>query len=172
MRRFLYALLLLLAVALVISRFAEFQQIINTFRLGAWYWIAFAAAVHAVYLVNVTAGYRAAFRIVGVEERLVNLIPLVIAANFVNVVTASGGIAGMAIFADDARRRGLSATRVTLGGVLFVLSDYAAFLCVLAIGFVILFRRNGLAAGELVAAGILVLAAAGLSLLLILGLRS
>lgn len=172
MRRFLYALLVLLAVGLVISQFAEFQHIVNTLRLGAWYWLAFAAAVQAVYLLNLAAIYRAAFRMVGVEERLSRLVPLVIAAFFVNVVTASGGLAGLAIFADDARRRRLSPARVTVGGVIFVLADYAALLCVLALAFVVLFRRNHLAAGELVAAGILVLAACALSALLALGLRS
>ena len=172
MRRFLYALLLFLAIAFAVSQLAEFEQIAATLRRGAWYWLALAIAVQAVYLVNLAAGYRAAFRTVGVEESLAAVLPLVVAANFVNVVTVSGGIAGMAIIADDARRRGRSPARVTIGGVLYVLFDYAAFLCVLTVGFLILLRRHDPTAADAIAASILVAIAAGLGLLLALGLRS
>jgi uncharacterized protein (TIRG00374 family) len=61
---------------------------------------------------------------------------------------------------------------VTIGGVLYVLFDYAAFLCVLAVGFLVLLRRHDLNAADEIAAGILVLVALGLGLLLALGLRS
>ncbi len=172
LRRFLFALLLFLAILFVVSRLAEFGQIVNTLRLGAWYWLALAVAVQALYLVNVAAAYRAIFRAVGVEQRLEDLLPLVIAANFINVVTVSAGIAGMAIFADEARRNNRSTGRVTIGGVLYVLFDYAAFLCVLTVGFFILLRRHDLPAADVIAASILVLVALSLGTLLVLGLRS
>jgi uncharacterized protein (TIRG00374 family) len=172
MKRLLYVLLLTLAVVFVLSQLAEFEQIAATLRRGVWYWLALAAAVQAVYLVNLAAGYRAAFQTVGVHRPLSAILPLVVAANFVNVVTASGGIAGMALFAGDARRRNQSAARVTVGGVLYVLADYAAFLCVLALGFAVLVRRHDLSAADVIAAGILVLAAGALGALLLVGLRS
>jgi uncharacterized protein (TIRG00374 family) len=53
-----------------------------------------------------------------------------------------------------------------------VLYDYAAFLLVLTIGLVILFRRNSLSAPEVIASMILVLIACGLGTLLYLGMRS
>ena len=80
LRRFLYALLLFLAILFVVSRLAEFEQIVNTLQLGAWYWLALAVAVQAAYLVNMAAAYQAVFRTVGVEQRLKDLLPLVIAA--------------------------------------------------------------------------------------------
>jgi glycosyltransferase 2 family protein len=172
LRRFLYALLLFLAIMFVVSRLAEFEQIVNTLRVGTWYWLALAVVVQAVYLVNMAAGYQAVFRAVGVEQKLKDLLPLVIAANFINVVTVSGGIAGMAIFVDEARRNNQSTARVTIGGVLFVLFDYAAFLCVLTVGFMILLRRHDLPVADVIAAAILVVVALSLGALLVLGLRS
>jgi uncharacterized protein (TIRG00374 family) len=172
MKRFLYAVVLLLAVAIAITHFAEFEHIADTLRRGLWYWLALALAVEAAYFVNLAAFYRAAFRTVQIEERLPRLLVLALAANFANVATATGGLAGIAVFADDARRHGHAVARVTVGGMLLVLSDYAAFLCVLAAGFLVLLRRNSLTAGDLAAAAILVVAAAGLSLLFALGLQS
>ncbi len=172
MKRFIYVLIFLLAVVVIVTQLAEVGQIVDTLRRGLWYWLALAVGVQALYLVNLAAGYGAAFRTVGVEKKMSALLPLVIAANFINVVTASGGLAGMALFAGDARRRKQSAARVTVGGVLYVLFDYAGFLLVLAVGFTVLIRRNDLNAADVVAAGVLVAIATGLGLLLYLGLRS
>jgi uncharacterized protein (TIRG00374 family) len=61
---------------------------------------------------------------------------------------------------------------VTVVGVLFVLYDYAAFLCVLALGLIVLFRRNNLTAGELTAAAIVLVIALAVASLLYLGYKS
>jgi uncharacterized protein (TIRG00374 family) len=61
---------------------------------------------------------------------------------------------------------------VSTASALLVLYDYAAFLLVLTVGLVILFRRNSLSAPEVIASLILVLIACGLATLLYLGMRS
>jgi uncharacterized protein (TIRG00374 family) len=78
----------------------------------------------------------------------------------------------MAVFLDDAARQNHPTGRVTVVGVLYILFDYLAFFCVLALGFVVLIRRNNLNAGELTAAAILLAIAAGVAFLLYLGYRS
>jgi hypothetical protein len=77
------------------------------------------------------------------------------AAFFVNIIAPSAGIGGIAVFLDTAKRRNQPTGRVTVMGVLFTLYDYAAFLCVLTLGLVVLIRRNNLKAGEITATGIL-----------------
>jgi uncharacterized protein (TIRG00374 family) len=94
------------------------------------------------------------------------------AANFVNVVTPSAGIGGIAIFLDSAKRRNLSTGRVMVVGALYVLYDYSALLCVLALGFIVLIRRNNLNAGELTASVILLALALVMAALLYLGYKS
>ena len=94
------------------------------------------------------------------------------AANFVNVIAPSVGIGGMAVFLDDAVRQNHPTGRVTVVGVLYILFDYLAFFCVLALGFIVLIRRNNLNPGELTAAAILLAIAVGVAFLLFLGYKS
>jgi len=106
------------------------------------------------------------------KESRKQLFLMTIAANFVNVVAPSAGIGGMAVFLDNARRNNQSTGRVTVIGVLFVIYDYAAFLCVLALGLIVLVRRNNLTTGEIIATCVLLVIAAAVALILILGYKS
>jgi uncharacterized protein (TIRG00374 family) len=81
-------------------------------------------------------------------------------------------MSGMAVFISEARRRGYSTGRATVGGVLFVLFDYAGFLVVLAFGLLVLIRRNNLNLAEIIATIILLATAIIFSFLLYLGTRS
>jgi uncharacterized protein (TIRG00374 family) len=56
--------------------------------------------------------------------------------------------------------------------MLFVLLDYVAFLCVLTLGLLVLFRRNDLHTTEIIASGVIFIIAAALGFLLYLGSRS
>jgi hypothetical protein len=78
----------------------------------------------------------------------------------------------MAIFLDDGKQRKLPTGRITVVGALFVLYDYFAFLCLLALGWLVLIRRNNLNAGEITASFVMLGLAVGLTLLLYLGYRS
>ncbi len=148
------------------------QAIIDTFQRGDWRYLLLALLVEIAWLVNVAASYRAILQATGIEERVEKLFLLATAANFVNVVTPTAGMAGMAVFITEARRRGYSAARVTIAGVLYVLFDYVGFLCVLALGLLVLVRRHNLNTAEIVATGILLVIAAVWSILLYLGMRS
>ncbi len=172
MRKFIIALGLLLGIFFVIGRFAEVQQVVDTLQRGDWRWLLLAALVQGAWMVNVAASFRALYRLLGVEEHINRLVPLAAAANFVNVVAPSMGMGGMAIFIVDGRRRRLPAARVTTAVALYVLFDYAGFLAVLTLGLLVLFRRNQLNAGEIVASLILVGVAIFLATLLYLGMKS
>ena len=172
MRRFLTALVLVLAIYLIYSRFAEAQQVVETLQQGRFLWLGLAVLTQLAWLVSLAVNYRFVYRLLGMNSSLGELLPLVATSNFVNVVAPSAGVGGIAVFISDARRRGLSTARVTVAGALFLLFDYFGFLCVLALGLVVLLRRNRLDAGSLTAAAILLLLAVALAGLLILGARS
>ncbi len=172
MRRFLTALVLVLAIYLIYSRFAEAQQVAETLQQGHFLWLGLAVLTQLAWLVNVAVNYRFVYRLLGMDISLGQLLPLVASSNFVNVAAPSAGVGGVAIFIADARRRGLSPARVTVAGALFLLFDYFGFLCILALGLVVLLRRNRLDAGSLTAAIVLLLLAVGLASLLALGARS
>jgi uncharacterized protein (TIRG00374 family) len=172
MRKLLFALVLLLAVYFIITRFTEAQQVVLTLQRGNFWWLLAAAFLQLTWLVNMAASYRAVYRALGVEERIERLIPLTAAAFFVNLVAPVAGMSGLAVFISEARRRGQPVARVSTASALIVLYDYAAFLLVLTLGLFILFRRNQLSGAEIVASLILVCIAAGLATLMYLGMRS
>jgi uncharacterized protein (TIRG00374 family) len=172
MRRILFALILLLAVFLIISRFTEVQQIVLTVKLGNWWWLGLGLLLQCGWLVDIALMYRAIYRLLGMDGSLAQLLPLAITSNFVNTAAPSGGVGGMAIFITDANQRGISPARVTIAGVLYLLFDYFGFLCVLALGLVVLFYRNNLTAAEIAASGILLATASALACLFALGMSS
>jgi hypothetical protein len=108
----------------------------------------------------------------GLDEEIERLALLVASANFTNIVAPTGGVGGIAVFIADGRRRGYSSARVTVAGALVVLFDYIAFLSILFLGLVVLFRRNNLGAAELSASGVLFVAAIVIGFLIYLGMRS
>jgi glycosyltransferase 2 family protein len=78
----------------------------------------------------------------------------------------------MAVFISEARRNGQSVGKVTVASMLCLFLDYVAFLFVLALGLIILFRRNDLGPTEIAASSVMFAIAAGLGSLLYLGARS
>jgi uncharacterized protein (TIRG00374 family) len=172
MRKIIIALVLFLAIVFVIFRFSELKNILATLERSDYRFLIAALVVELIWLLNNASDYGSLFHLVGLKEKISHLVLVATAANFVNVVAPSVGIGGMAIFLDDAARRNHSTGKVTVVGVLFILFDYLAFFFVLALGIIVLIRRNNLNAGELTAAAILLAIAAGVAFLLYLGYKS
>jgi phosphatidylglycerol lysyltransferase len=169
-RRWLLWLLLILFVWVVVSRLTEIEKLLETLRQARWQWVLLAAMLQVLYYVLYTALYQSAFRTVEVESRLSELLPVMFASVFVSVATASGGAGGMALFVDDAARRGQSAARATAGTLLVAVSELGMFTGVLGIGLLYLFRCHDLQVYEVIAAAILLLLIAAQSGFLLLGL--
>ncbi|HEX7973746.1 MAG TPA: lysylphosphatidylglycerol synthase transmembrane domain-containing protein [Anaerolineales bacterium] len=173
MRKFIIAIALLLGIVFVLAKLAEVQAIIGTLKQGELRYVLLALVVEAAWIVNVAALYRAIYRAMGLQENTKKLILLSSAAYFVNVVAPSGvGMGGIAVLISEARRQGYSSGRVIMAGVLYVLFDYTGFLCVLALGLLVLARRNNLNSPELVASVFLFLVALALALVIWSGMYS
>ena len=172
MRKIIVALVLLLAIVFVFLRFSELKNFLNVLHHSNYRFLIAAFLVELIWMFNSATDYGSLYRLVGLKERTSHLVLVATASNFVNVIAPSVGIGGMAVFLDDAVRRRHSTGRVTVVGVLYILFDYLAFFCVLSLGFIVLIRRNNLNAGELTAAAVLLVIAAGVAFLLFLGYRS
>jgi uncharacterized protein (TIRG00374 family) len=172
MRRLIIALVLLLGLLVVITRFTEVELIVATLRRGVWWWLAAGLVVQGAWLITAAYTYKYLYRLLGLPGALPQLLPLVSASLFVNIVAPSAGMGGMAVFITDARHRGLSTPRVTIADVLYVLCEYFSFMCVLAGGLLVLFRRNHLTAVEIGASAALLGVALMLAALLALGASS
>ncbi|PWH18476.1 MAG: hypothetical protein DDG59_05920 [Anaerolineae bacterium] len=172
MRRFLFALLILLGIVFFITRFSEVQLIWETLRKGDWRFILLAFIVQSIWVMNLGATYQSIYHCLGTHDRLRRLVTMALASNFANIVAPSVGMSGMAVFIAQARKSGLPVGKVTLAGILFVLVDYAAFLCVLALGLIVLFRRDDLDPPEIIASILLFLLAITMATLITIGARS
>jgi uncharacterized protein (TIRG00374 family) len=172
MRKIVIVIVLFLGIALILLSFSELKNISETLKHSNWRFLAVALFFECLWLYNVAITFGVLYRLVGLQEEKKRLFLVSTAALFVNVIAPTAGIGGIAVFLDDAKRRNHSSGRVTVVGALFVLFDYVAFLCVLAMGWVVLIRRNNLNAGEITASLILLGLAIGFAVLIYLGYRS
>jgi len=172
MRNILFAIIILAGFIFVFYNLSEVQDIADTFQRGNWIYLLLAAAIEALWLLNVALSYKVIYQAIGLQEKFKRLGLLVSSAYFLNVVAPTAGLGGTAILVTDARRRGHSPARAAVAGVLVVLFDYLAFLVVLLVGLIVLFRRKNLSPVELGASGFLFLLACSLAVLLYLGMRS
>ncbi|MCS7010907.1 MAG: flippase-like domain-containing protein [Anaerolineales bacterium] len=172
MRKFIFLLILFLAVVFVFLSFSELEGVVHTLERSNPIFLSVALFFECIWLYNVAITYAALYRLMDIPESRLRLLLLASAANFVNVIAPSAGLGGMAIFLDSARQRNQPTGRVTVVGVLYVLYDYAAFLAVLALGLIVLFRRNNLNGGEITASAILLLIAFAIGFILYLGYHS
>lgn len=172
MRKFLIVLVLFLGVAFVILSFSELEQTVETLQHGNFWYLLLALLIQVGWFFLVGITYRSLYRLLGMRESILNLTRVAAAATFVNVVMPAAGVGGIALFVNAANREGHPPGKVTLAAALFGLVDMAAFLGVLALGLLVLFRRNDLDASEVIAALILLAVAALLAIALYIGSRS
>jgi uncharacterized protein (TIRG00374 family) len=172
MRKFLLALILFLTVSFIITRTADIQAVIATLQQGDWRFLLMGFLLMLASIVVQALVFKAIYRGLGIKESLKSLLPVVSSAYFLSTIAPSGGVSGMAIFVVEADRRGYSPARAAVAGALYILFDYAAFICVLILGLIVLFRRNNLNAGEIIATVLLLALMIGLFTLVFLGLRS
>lgn len=172
MRRVLFFFLVSLGVIFIVSNMTRFERASEAVTGGDWRVLLVAVAFVFIWLVNLGAAYRAIYRALGVDESLLMLFVLATASAFVNVVTPSGLLGGIALFADQANRRDYSLAKASLVGLLNLVFDLLAFMTVLIAGLFILFRRDDLTPAALSASAALALTTAFLLFLFILGMRS
>jgi phosphatidylglycerol lysyltransferase len=162
--------LALIFIWVVISRFSEIEKLVNTLRGGQWQWVVVAVLLQVLYFIIYSALYQSAFLTVGVKSRIIELLPVTFASIFVSVAAPSGGASGVALFVDDASRRGQSAARATIGTLLVLVADFSAFLVLLVVGVAYLFTHHDLKIYESITALILLVVIGVVTSFLQLGL--
>jgi uncharacterized protein (TIRG00374 family) len=172
MRKIVVLIILFLGVVFVILRFSEVENILETLQRANPVYLALALAIQTAWFFVLGWTFKSIYGLFGLIETLGRLTLIAAAGSFVNIVTPSAGVGGLAIFITEGRARDLPSGKVTVASALYLLLDEAAFLCVLAVGMVVLIRRNHLGAGEITAALILLSVATVLASLFYIGYRS
>jgi uncharacterized protein (TIRG00374 family) len=172
MRKFIFILLIFLAAAFVYLSFGELESIVRTLRQGNIWFILLAVLIQCGWLVVAGLLLQSLYHVLDMRETMYRLALLSASTTFVNIIAPSIGMGGMAFFINHAVRSGQSAGKVTIVNMLWLFLDYVAFMFVLALGLIVLFRRNDLDSAELAASGVMFAIAGGLGFLLYLGSRS
>lgn len=171
MPKFLVLVVLFLAITLVIFSFSELQSVVLTLQQANIWFVLLAVLTEAGWAFVLGTIFHAIYSMLGIRESRRRLMLLGLASTFLGVVTTTA-VGGLAMFLADGRRRGHPTGKVTVAGALYLLLDYAAFFCVLAVGIVVLIRRNNLGWGEISASLILLAVAVALGSILYLAYKS
>jgi len=172
MRRIFFLVILFLGIIIILFGFSELKGVLNTLRRQELRYLWIAVVVQLIWMLNDALEYRSLYRLMGIKDSLRKFILLASAATCVNVVAPSGGWGGTAIFIDNANKQEQPRGHAAAATALYLFLDYAAFLVLLSLGIIALFRRNRLNAGEITASALMVISVVILGILIYIGSRS
>ena len=172
MNKFILVVVLFLGAVLVILSFGELGTILATLQNGNLWYLLLTLILQLVWFLVVGRMYRSIYRLLGMDDSTLNLSLIAVAATFVNIVMPTASMGGIALFAAEAKHHGQPSGKATVAAALYLLLDQAAFLVVLALGLIVLVRRDNVTAGELTASLILLIIASIFAFMLYLGYRS
>jgi uncharacterized protein (TIRG00374 family) len=172
MQKIFFIIILFLGAALVYLSFGEIETILQTLQKGNLWFVLLGIILQCGWFLVAGSTYLSLYRALGLPGQILKLALMAVAANFVNIVAPSAGMSGMTVFISDANRNGQSPGKVTIVNMLYLLFDYIAFLFVLMLGLIVLFRRNDLDPAEIAASAVILIIALVLAFLLYLGSRS
>ena len=172
MRKLVFIIVLFLGATLVYLSFSELGSIVETIQQATMRFIVLAIILQMIWFLVAVLNYKTLYKVLGLEETVGKLILLHASANFVNTIAPTGGAGGMAVFISAASKDGHPAGKVTVASMLFLFVDYVAFLFVLTLGLIVLFRRNQMGATEVGASSVMFIVATVLGFLLYLGSQS
>ena len=172
MRKILLILFFFVSIAIAIISLGELKRTWRTLSHSDIRFMVLAIILLLCWIMNEAAGYRSLYKLMDVREKFSHLVLLASAASFINVVAPSGGFGGVAVFVDDAGKRGLPRGLAAAVGALALFLEYSAFMVVLSLGWIVYIRRNDLKPGEITASFIMFGIVLGLGSLIYIGSHS
>ena len=172
MRKIFIALVFFLGSALILLSLGELENTWMTLQHSDFHFMGLAILLLMAWTISEAWGYQSLYHLMGLDESMWHLVLVSSAANFVNVVAPSGGFGGLAVFIDDAGRRKYPRGLAAAAGALHLFLEYAAFMVVLALGWIVFIRRNDLKPGEMTASVIMLGIVISLGILIYIGSHS
>jgi uncharacterized protein (TIRG00374 family) len=169
--RWIFWILVAAFLWLMVSRQTEIQKVTGPLIRGQLEWILVAALLQVLYYIVFAAMFKSAFFTVDVKSKIRDLLPVTLGALFINVVAPTWGMAGAALYVDDAAHRGESPARAAAGTLLAQAADFVAFAMILAGGLAYLLMRHRLRGYEIAGTAVLLVITCSLAGALLLGLR-
>ena len=155
---------------LMVSHLTEIETATLPLIRGQPEWILLAAVLQVLYYTVFAAVFKSAFYTVYIKARIRDILPVTLGALFINVVAPTWGMAGAALYVDDASHRGESPARAAAGTLLAQTADFSAFALILAGSIAYLSMQNRLQNYEIAGPAVLVVILCSLAFTLIMGL--
>ncbi len=171
-RKIILWVVILLSVGYIALNLTELENISNALDQGNWLFLLLALVLALLVLVNNSFTYWALYRLVGIREHSRQFFLLSTASIFVGIIAPSAGLSGITLFIDSAKRRNQPTARVMVVGLLYIIYEFTSLLLMVLLGLIVLFRRNTLSAGEIIAALVMLGIAIAIAGLLYFGYRS
>lgn len=172
MRKILVFLFFFVTIAIAIISLGELKSTWATLQHSDFRYMVAAILLLMAAITCEAGGYYTLYRLMDVQESFKHMVLLSSSTSFINVVAPSGGFGGVAVFVDDAGKRGYSRGLAAAVGALYLFLDYAAFLVILGLGLAVYVRRNDLNPGEITASIIMLGIVLSLGSLIVIGSRS
>jgi glycosyltransferase 2 family protein len=172
MRKLVFIIVLFLGATLVFLSFSELGSIVETLQQATMRYIVLGMFFELIWFLVAGLNYKTLYKVLGLDESVKKLVLLHASANFVNTIAPTGGAGGMAVFISAAAKDDHPVGKVTVASMLYLFVDYVAFLFVLTLGLIVLFRRNQMGATEVGASSVMFIVATVLGFLLYLGSQS
>ncbi|MEO5723697.1 MAG: lysylphosphatidylglycerol synthase transmembrane domain-containing protein [Ilumatobacteraceae bacterium] len=147
-------IVLAFVVALVVGNRADFPVAWDALRTANLGWLAVAAITMIASLVNLGMFHAAAQRAAGLDTPRLALVGAATSANFLNLVTKSGGLAGLAALNADAKLHDRRRSAVLAAYLLVVLMGEWTFAATLLATLVIMQAGGHLFAAEIAASAV------------------
>ena len=141
------------------SHFKDLGDVVQVLQHGQAAWLVVAVVLQLLWFWNQAVLYRTIYDLLGLPARTSQMLPIVLASNFVNFVTPSASLGAVALFLDDARQRGLNPGRVALASVVRLVLNFLWFGILLSFSLTVLAARMQLSIEYVVAAALLLAAA-------------
>lgn len=151
-RTIAYLIIFGLAVYYISTHQMEITNILSVLGDADGRWLLLAVAAQVLWLFIIAGALIACYRLLGINEKLSRMVPVMAAANFINVVAPSYGAGAMAVFIADGRQRGKPAGKVSTASLLYSAYDYLGMLISIGLGFAILAYHQLLKPGYIIAA--------------------
>jgi len=172
MRKILLILFFFVTIAIAILSIGELKHTWITLQRSDIRFMLLAILLLLLWILSEAAGYKSLYKLMDVNEQFKHMVLLSSSTSFINVVAPSGGFGGVAVFVDDAGKRGHPRGLAAAVGALYLFLEYSAFMLILAMGWVVFFRRNDLNAGEITASFIMIGIVLTLGVLIYIGSQS
>jgi uncharacterized protein (TIRG00374 family) len=170
--KLLWLALFVAAAIAIATNLGELKRIGDAVASARWEFVAAAGGVEALFVINLALFYTATFRASGVRADPRRFLLLTLASHFVNLVSKTGGLGGIAPYLQESRRTGDSPGRVSAAYMMAYALGYAAYFSVLGIALVLLYLRGSLKPVEVAASAVILCIIIGVGTAMATGLRS